>query len=170
MATHRSHVAGFVIALGAIAAGSACLTIAQIMQTARWPTALGVVTTVSPSPNPIVVPRTRLGLPITQRSRIYVSYTYQVEDREYRGTRLSAALPSSRDATRQTFAKYAAGNAVTVHYDPADPSEAVLETTVPAPLIVELVVAAVFTLAVLIGTRPRQRWDRNSTTSPDPSQ
>ena len=156
MAINRSRVAWFVIALGAVAAGSACLTIAQIMRTARWPTAPGVVTTVSPSPNPIVVPRTRLGLPITQRSRIYISYTYRVADRDYRGSRLSAALPSSRDATRQTFAKYAAGNAVTVHYDPADPSNAVLDTDVPVPLVLEFLLAVGCTMAVLVGTRPHR--------------
>jgi hypothetical protein len=167
---HRSHIAWLVIALGAIAAGSTGLTIAQIMQTARWPTVPGVVTTASGSPNMIGVPRTRLGLPVTQNSRIYVSYTYRVSDREYRGSRLSAALPSARDATRQAFARYAAGNAVTVHYDPTDPSVAVLQTAVPGPLIMECLLAVGFTLAVLIGTRPRQWWGRRAATSPDPSE
>lgn len=99
-----------------------------------------------------------------------MSYMYRVSDREYRGNRLSAALPSARDATRQAFVKYSAGNTVTVHYDPADPSKAVLETTVPGSLITEFLLAAGFTVVVLIGTRQRQWWDRSAATSPDPSQ
>jgi hypothetical protein len=165
---HRSHVAWLVIILGSVAAGSTWLTIARIMQTARWPTVPGVMTAVSASPNRVVVPRTRLGLPVTQRSRIYVSYTCRVSDREYRGSRLSAALPSARDATRQAFMKYAIGNAVTVHYDPADPSTAVLETAIPGPLILEFLLAVGFTAAVLIGTRPHRWRDRGTDDSPDP--
>jgi Protein of unknown function (DUF3592) len=152
MVAHRSQVAWFVIILGAIVAGSTCLTIARVMQTARWPTVAGVVTAVSLSPT-IVVPSR---WPLAQRGRIYVSYMYRVSDREYRGTRLSAALPSPRDATRHAFAKYATGNAVTVHYDPTDPSMAVLETAVPGPLILEFLLGVGFTVAVLIGTRQRR--------------
>lgn len=66
-------------------------------------------------------------------SRLYwpnVEYRYGVRDSTYVGTRVRAILTraSSDGPARRVVARYPVGAAVTVFYDPADPSSALLET------------------------------------------
>jgi hypothetical protein len=70
---------------------------------------------------------------VTPRSDSYaisLSYSYEVGGRKYRGDRLAFA-PSRLDAGALVdglLDKYRANAAVTVHYNPADPQDSVLET------------------------------------------
>ncbi|MEW6449360.1 MAG: DUF3592 domain-containing protein [Pseudomonadota bacterium] len=62
-------------------------------------------------------------------SDLQVLYTYRVNDREYRGTRLYAGgAPQSRVA-EALVEKYRTGADIAVHYNPADPAVAILEPT-----------------------------------------
>jgi hypothetical protein len=58
-----------------------------------------------------------------------VEYSYRVEDRDYHGTRLAfgADVAGAQARAEATVARYPAGRTVTVHFDPANPSSAVLE-------------------------------------------
>jgi hypothetical protein len=59
-----------------------------------------------------------------------VSYQYQVKDQTYNGNRLGleSLLFLERTTANKKIDVYPQGAQVTVHYDPADPSKAVLET------------------------------------------
>lgn len=58
-----------------------------------------------------------------------VKYSYCVAGREYTGdhVRLFELQISNQEAARSVAARYPQGASVTVHYNPADPSQAVLE-------------------------------------------
>jgi|AMWB02.1.fsa_nt_gi hypothetical protein len=58
-----------------------------------------------------------------------VTYEYEVDGQTYTGNRLGFGSGSfSEKKAKAKIAPYPAGAAVTVHYDPAEPSNAVLET------------------------------------------
>jgi len=61
-----------------------------------------------------------------------IEFAFTVADSRIRGTRVRFTELGSTDAdwARGIAAKYPVGTAVTVHYDPADPSRAILETGV----------------------------------------
>ena len=62
--------------------------------------------------------------------RLYIRYTYAVQGRSYESTRIALGprrvSTSHAEVTRQA-ARYRVGAAVTVRYDPDDPSSAVLQ-------------------------------------------
>jgi hypothetical protein len=59
-----------------------------------------------------------------------VSYQYQVKDETYNGDRLGFGSGRyGKSKANKKIAIYPQGAQVTVHYNPADPSKAVLETT-----------------------------------------
>ena len=70
------------------------------------------------------------GVP-TQYFKPIVSYSYQVGAQSYQGERLDFASRAYRSETKakQRIAAFQQGAQVTVHYDPVDPSKAVLEPT-----------------------------------------
>lgn len=59
-----------------------------------------------------------------------VTYSFSVGGVTYQGTRVSLGDISGRYA-QEALARYPAGRNVTVHYDPADPSDSVLEREAP---------------------------------------
>lgn len=86
-----------------------------------WPTASGVITESR-------VVESSSG---RRRGRSYtakVEYAFQVDGQDVKGTRISYRLqPSGQSGASERVAQYPLGAPVTVHYDPADPSQAVLE-------------------------------------------
>ncbi len=72
----------------------------------------------------------------------HVRYRYAVAEQGYRSTRIQFMGPpsfSSRHKAEAFLARYPEGASVTVHYNPEDPSEAVLETTASKSLWVFVV-------------------------------
>lgn len=61
-----------------------------------------------------------------------VLYSYQASGRSYEGSRIAPGPQVGGSGASKTMAKYANGSHVTVHYNPVDPSEAVLEVKVAA--------------------------------------
>lgn len=125
----------------AIALGAAWL-LERAAAPAEWPTTAGLVITSE------VASGTD-----TDGTRLYwpnVEYRYGVNDSTYVGTRVRAILTrtSSDGPARRVVARYPAGAAVTVFYDPADPSSALLDTDTGA--IVGILFAAAGA-CVLIG-------------------
>jgi hypothetical protein len=90
-----------------------------------WLTATGVVLNSG-----VNVHQSRNSKGQTTRSYIpKVNYQYQVKDQTYNGERLGFGSGSFGESkANKKIALYPQGAQVTVHYDPADPSKAVLET------------------------------------------
>src|SRR5437868_2422728 len=83
--------------------------------------------------------------------RPVVSYRYEAEGRRYEGNRITQSPGLNRgvpDFAEQVARRYAAGNEVDVRYNPARPSESVLEPRVPGSWLFALAIAvAMFALA-----------------------
>ncbi|MGZ5872974.1 MAG: DUF3592 domain-containing protein [Bradyrhizobium sp.] len=79
-----------------------------------------------------------------------VEFTYQVHGREYRSRQitLGAKLAGTRSFAEQIAARYPQGSAVEVHYDSANPSNAVLQVTSSASWL--LLVLALFCFGVAV--------------------
>lgn len=97
------------------------------MAAARWPTATGTILSSVAEPHRILASRGQ-GQTVTVWSPV-VEYSYRVQDRDYHGTRLAfgADVAGAQARAEATVARYPAGRTVTVHFDPANPSSAVLE-------------------------------------------
>ena len=99
----------------------------QANQAARWPKA----------PGRIVASRAEGRSSSSGRNptRVYepvVEYAYSVAGQEYRGSRVSfgASVAAGKSWAQKRASAYPVGGAVTVHYDPANPAESVLEPRV----------------------------------------
>ena len=106
------------------------LAILQYMKAKKaaetWLTASGVVLDSS-----VTVHRGRTSKGHTTVSyKPQVNYEYQVKDQKYNNDRIGfgTAAYSFKGKADKVIANYMRGTQVTVHYDPADPSKAVLET------------------------------------------
>ena len=91
-----------------------------------WLTASGVVLDSS-----VTVHRSRTSKGNTSISyKPQVNYEYQVKDQKYSSDRIGfgSTSYSLRGKADKAIANYLQGAQVTVYYDPADPSKAVLET------------------------------------------
>ena len=79
-----------------------------------------------------------------------VEYSYRVEGSEYHSTQLrfGAKESSGERRAKAKAARYPAGSKVQVHYDPADPSQAVLEVRVALNWLLVLVTVVFLVLAV----------------------
>jgi len=79
-----------------------------------------------------------------------VEFTYQVHGREYRSRQitLGARLTGTRSFAEQIAARYPQGSSVEVHYDPANPSNAVLQVTSSTSWV--LLVLALFCFGVAL--------------------
>jgi hypothetical protein len=125
---------GVFVALGAAFAGAAVGLLRKIAACRRWPTVTGKVM------------RTRLDSMVedddsdagrshrspreTEYFGATIRYAFSVAGREYQSTRRYIGRPvlsGSPRAAAKVLAKYPPDAAVTVHYNPANPAEAVLE-------------------------------------------
>jgi hypothetical protein len=82
----------------------------------------------------------------SDRFKPFITYVYEVNGRQYRGGRVTVAIPfASRISwlSRRTLAKYPVGTQVDVHYNPKNPRESVLHPW-SAGHAVRLLIAAGF--------------------------
>ncbi len=104
----------------------------ELRAAGRWPQTQGTVTA-----SRVASRRTAPGdLAYTSRdtemtSEPFVEYEYAVKGRTFRCSRLSVAERAPGSERERILARYPVGAAVTVSYDPEDPSRAVLERTLP---------------------------------------
>jgi Protein of unknown function (DUF3592) len=79
-----------------------------------------------------------------------VEFTYQVHGREYRSRQvtLGVELSGTQSSAEQIAARYPQGSAVEVHYDPANPSNAVLQVASSVSWL--LLVLALFCFGVAV--------------------
>jgi hypothetical protein len=118
------------------------------MKAARWPTATGTVLSSKSVSRRVLAPG-RGNVTMEVWSPL-VEFSYRVGGRDYHGARIAfgAAVSGGRDLAEATVARYPTGSAVTVHYDPANPSFAVLEPRVAFAWPSALVTAGFFAGAV----------------------
>jgi len=148
---HRSRLAWVFVVGGALFVSSNAYDISRAIESHHWPTVSGTVTALSVRPDRIVPPQVpRVSRRLT--GILFVRYVYVVSGREHEGSRVSFATPW---LTRRLLETSGVGRVVSVHYDPADPSDAVLSTSVPAGRIAELVLGVlVVVYAALLAIRP----------------
>jgi hypothetical protein len=118
------------------------------MKAARWPTEAGTVLSSRSVSRRVLAPG-RGNVTMEVWSPL-VEFSYRVGGRDYHGARIAfgAGVSGGRDLAEATVARYPAGSAVTVHYDPANPSSAVLEPRVAFAWASALVTAGFFAAAV----------------------
>lgn len=109
------------VALGSVFAFKSLSALRQSRACAHWPAVPGWVVRAQGK-------RTLADDGEARFSDFSVLYTYRVNDRDYRGTRLHAGEPAPLGrVTEETVEKYRTGANVTVYYNPDDPEDAVLE-------------------------------------------
>jgi len=148
-------IPGFLFFLAcALVAGSALtLNLAAALTAARWPTTPGTVITSR------VESRRELTAGAGNRTievwSPLVEYVYCVGTRDYHGTRIGfgPTLSAGRASAEAIIARYPEDAEVTVHYDPANPSQATLETRVAFQWIGLVFVLAFLAAALLFSGR-----------------
>lgn len=146
-------VLGAAIALGAAFALNGIVLVRKILACRGWPTAPGkvirtlTVTQVEDNATDDTSrDRGRRRAPVVYTGAI-IRYAYRVDGRDFQSTRRYAwrpVLTGSAAATARVVARYPLNADVTVHYNPANPAEAMLEPTNLANVYVSLVGAVAF--------------------------
>jgi hypothetical protein len=114
----------------------------------RWPTATGTILSS--------VVESHRTLAANKRSQSVVvwspvvEYSYRVLDRDYHGSRVAfgAAAAGARALAERTVARYPVGQTVAVHFNPSNPSFAVLEPRVAFNWTTLLITVALFAAAI----------------------
>jgi hypothetical protein len=121
----------------------------QAAAASRWPVTTGRIVTSTVEHYRSRVGGARSGT-VTTFYEPVVEYSYRVDGREYHSTRLSfgGRVAGSEELAQAKAAQYPAGTEVVVHYDPDNPTNAVLDLKIAyaTPL---LVIALVFFAAAL---------------------
>lgn len=114
-------------------------------EAANWPVTRGTVVVSSTE----IIHQTTQGRDQIVYAPV-VEFTYQVHGREFRSRQvtLGAKLAGTRSFAEQIAARYPQGSSVEVHYDPADPSTAVLRVTSSASWL--LLALALFCFGVAV--------------------
>lgn len=123
-------------------------------QSHRWPTVEGVIEESSVTEGFVTTEEPRTRMPEhTTTYYPHVRYRYEVADREYHSGRWrlgeSRISTNRQDAEVLVQANYV-GKPVTVHYDPDDPSLAVLEPGVSEGAYIQLAISSVWIVLGLI--------------------
>jgi hypothetical protein len=95
----------------------------------RWPTTAGRLSSVEISNDTIGVLVTRRSNTMMRQLRFHVRYAYTVAGVSHVGDQIGATANEAQVGGRRH--RYGVGQSVTVHYNPTDPSEAVIETPFP---------------------------------------
>jgi hypothetical protein len=144
-------MARLLILIGLLWAGMSAMTVLDVYETARWPTASGTILT-SFMRDTIVYRSSRAGARRSVESFLAVTYAYTVDGRQYIGSRLSVLPPRS---SRAKLADYPPGRAVVVHYDPNNRAEAVIDTSMPWTSVMHVALGSLLVVGTLFGMRAR---------------
>ena len=127
--------------------------LAETRAASRWPTAQGTVLS-SRAESRRLLTQTGGSRTMTVWSPL-VEYSYRVGERDYHGSRVAFGpeVAGARDLAEQTVQRYPAGAAVSVHYDPSNPSHATLETAMAFRWVALLVPIGFFAAALFFSGR-----------------
>ena len=117
-------------------------------ETRGWPTAPGTIVESGTRLDVLTYNYTRRGRSATTATHFYVTYQYVVDGRQYTSGRIDAVTTGGADYPHEYMARYPRGADVRVHYDPTEPTEAVLETSWPIGTTIKAIIA--LTIAILL--------------------
>jgi hypothetical protein len=143
----------FFVACGLVAGLSLLSDLASALAAARWPTVAGTVITSRVESRRELAPGG--GNRTTVVCSPLVEYVYRVGERDYHGARIGfgPAVSGGRGLAEAIIARYPASTTVTVHYDPANPSQATLETRVSFGWTALVIVVLCFVAALFFSGR-----------------
>lgn len=120
--------------------------------TEQWPTAAGTITAARIDQERRTT-RTQGRTETHVTYKPVVEYTYDANGTRFQGGRLSPGGDMSYDYnTAQRFlSKYQPGQPATVHYDPANPAQAVLETQAAGSMVLFVVGGIFLLIGILAG-------------------
>jgi len=130
------HTHGFLLLLGIVLLGGGIYVAFQSYQAKSWPT-----TTARVTESELRAPQNErygvLGKPMHARpKKLAVQYEYRIGGKSYTNDRVTFGSRSgssmvSLSGSPGALVELAKGKAVTVHYNPNDPSDSVIETELP---------------------------------------
>lgn len=132
---------GFALLFPGIIAIAAAFKVQEVKRAATWTKASGRIT------------RSELATETRQGKQVQVpriEYEYRVGFHALIGRRINFAELIAGAQAKEALARYPVGTGVTVYYDPADPSEAVIERDLPAFMNAVWIVVGVLTAAILL--------------------
>src|SRR5262249_42290330 len=141
------------VACGLIASLVVLSDLAETRAAARWPSVPGTVLS-SRAESRRELTHTGGGTTATVWSPL-VEYSYQVGVQSYHGSRVAFGpeVAGGRELADAVVARYPTGAAVTVHYDPANPGHATLETTLGHKWVALVFPLAFFAIALFFSGR-----------------
>lgn len=148
------HLRRFLMFVGVVVWIVAIYTAARELETARWPSVPGEVTSTDIKRHV----HSHEGGGTRYSYAPVVAYRYRVRGVQYESDRLSACEVAGRESyARRRRAEYGPGAKVTVYYDPEDPASAVLERGLS--WVTFLVFAlGIMLLAAVVGIHLYLRW------------
>ena len=124
--------------VGALAAG-------REIRARLWPTVRGEIQQVLIRQDTVGVYVGKFGNAVVRADRLRIRYNYSVSAAPYVGTRIGMSNDASRAVGKRD--KYSVGQEVQVHYNPSDPSDAVLELSYGVRAIIGMLVGLLMILA-----------------------
>jgi hypothetical protein len=117
-------IAPIFLALGLVSIGWVFAQRFRARRSASWPTVNGTVRAIDSEDQSVL-----MGL-VTYLHRPRIRYVYEIANRLYTGGRVyfGDEIVPARTTKSAGFADLDAGREITVHYNPADPDDAVLDT------------------------------------------
>ena len=148
-------IAALFIVGGLVTFGAGARLHRQATQTAGWPAAPGRIITSEAVTEPLRGRLIRL-VPV-----VHIVYHYQVGQTVYESTRVgveTTAVEAAGEEGQRLLRRYPAGEAVTVYYDPAGPTSAVLERDPPTDALRAGALLIVLGVGVLLLRRLLRGW------------
>ncbi len=121
---------------------------------AKWAETMGRVT----RSNVDVSPQARSGDPDSVKTIPAIDYTFTVDGASYTGNRIAIGEDSGGPNLKATLQRYPLGAIVKVYYDPADPTNSLLERDVPAPILMGCAALLAGAIAVTAAIYAAIRW------------
>lgn len=150
----RSWLAWLVIIGSALLAVASVMDLVPVAQSTRWPTVPGAIISSVDQMEIVAMGGGRSGMHPVRQRRLRLTYTYEVGGQQHQSSQVNRLADYVRAPGRHDLETYATGRSVVVHYDPTEPSTAVIDTSLPWLQCVQLVLA---TLVLVLTWRSGER-------------
>ncbi len=131
-------VAGAFLVCGIAWAGAHAVDIWNVRGAAHWPAVPGRVTSAEVTSGQAMYPSMTRSGRRPGVSRCHIQYVYVAQGRELTGWRIDWRRDAEHYFPYRECGHYRVGLPVTVHYDPTDPIQTVLDPSLPPSLVAEL--------------------------------
>lgn len=138
----------FIMGIPTAIAAKLCYNAMKTRRSARWPSTMARIVESKVR----VEHRDDLGAETKAVNVPSITYEFTLGGKAYRGSRISFVEDTLHRDAQEKLDRYPAGATVPVHYNPADPKEAVLEYKLPAPAPVIYAVAGAIFMAGVAAT------------------